>query len=97
MTSLLFYSYNFVQLTYFIHLFFFILSFQESAFEVNLESQEATDKPKKEKKEQLTKAQKRKITNRTDFKGERERGWDWVDVVKHLCQTGHQAQQQQQK
>jgi hypothetical protein len=40
------------------------------------------------KKEQLTKAQKRKLINRQDEKGEMVRGWNWVDVVKHLCQTG---------
>ncbi len=50
-------------------------------------NQQQTAKPK-EKKENLTKAQKRRITERTNFKGERERGWNWVDVVKHLCQTG---------
>ncbi|XP_046904847.1 RWD domain-containing protein 4 [Hypomesus transpacificus] len=43
---------------------------------------------KKERKEQLTKAQKRKMTSRTDNKGELPRGWDWVDVVKHLSKTG---------
>lgn len=43
---------------------------------------------KKEKKEQLSKAQKRKMTSRTDNKGELPRGWDWVDVVKHLSKTG---------
>lgn len=43
---------------------------------------------KKEKKEQLTKAQKRRIINRTDNKGELPRGWNWVDVIKHLSRTG---------
>lgn len=43
------------------------------------------------KKEQLTKAQKRKLINRQDEKGEMVRGWNWVDVVKHLCQTGRSA------
>ncbi|XP_060774028.1 RWD domain-containing protein 4 [Neoarius graeffei] len=38
---------------------------------------------KKEKKEQLTKAQKRKMIGRTD-KGELPRGWNWVDVIKHV-------------
>lgn len=47
------------------------------------------EKKVKEKKVQLTKAQKRRITERTDFKGERARGWDWVDVVKHLSKTGY--------
>lgn len=42
---------------------------------------------KKEKKEQLTKAQKRRITQQTNYKGERERGWNWIDVIKHLSQT----------
>ncbi|XP_051554369.1 RWD domain-containing protein 4 [Myxocyprinus asiaticus] len=37
---------------------------------------------KKEKKEQLTKAQKRKLIGRTDNKGELPRGWNWVDVIK---------------
>uniref|UniRef100_A0A8C9RZS7 RWD domain containing 4 n=1 Tax=Scleropages formosus TaxID=113540 RepID=A0A8C9RZS7_SCLFO len=43
---------------------------------------------KKEKKEQLTKAQKRKMTGRTDNKGELPRGWNWVDVIKQLSKTG---------
>ncbi|XP_039271884.1 RWD domain-containing protein 4-like isoform X2 [Styela clava] len=43
---------------------------------------------KKEKKEQLTKAQKRKLADRLNASGERARGWNWVDVVKHLSQTG---------
>ncbi|KAI7814962.1 putative RWD domain-containing protein 4 [Triplophysa rosa] len=37
---------------------------------------------KKEKKEQLSKAQKRKLIGRTDNKGELPRGWNWVDVIK---------------
>ncbi|XP_055540809.1 RWD domain-containing protein 4 [Wyeomyia smithii] len=41
-----------------------------------------------QKKEQLTKAQKRKQWDRVDNKGNRPRGWDWVDIVKHLSQTG---------
>lgn len=40
------------------------------------------------KKEQLSKAQKRKQWDRVDGKGDKPRGWDWVDVVKHLSQTG---------
>ncbi|GAB6030218.1 RWD domain containing [Chamberlinius hualienensis] len=43
---------------------------------------------KKEKKVQLSKAQKRKQFDRLDAKGELPRGWDWVDVVKHLSQSG---------
>lgn len=41
-----------------------------------------------QKKEQLTKAQKRKQWDRVDNKGNRPRGYDWVDIVKHLSQTG---------
>lgn len=47
-----------------------------------------TSAKKKEKKEQLSKAQKRRMVNRTDNKGELPRGWNWVDVIKHLSKTG---------
>ncbi|XP_066998058.1 RWD domain-containing protein 4 [Anabrus simplex] len=51
--------------------------------------QEHDLQPKKVvKKEQLSKAQKRKQWDRVDAKGDKPRGWDWVDVVKHLSQTG---------
>lgn len=40
------------------------------------------------KKEHLTKAQKRRQWDKSDGKGEKPRGWDWVDIVKHLSQTG---------
>ncbi|XP_053438708.1 RWD domain-containing protein 4-like [Nycticebus coucang] len=43
---------------------------------------------KKDKKEQLAKAQKRKLADKTDHKGELPRGWNWVDVVKRLSKTG---------
>lgn len=43
---------------------------------------------KKEKKEQLSKTQKRKLADKTDNKGELPRGWNWVDVIKHLSKTG---------
>lgn len=51
---------------------------------------------KKPKKEHLSKAQKRKQWNKTDGKGEKPRGWDWVDIVKHLSQTGSKAEQESQ-
>src|SRR5262245_56888864 len=37
---------------------------------------------------QMTKAQKRKMWDRAEGGtcGERERGWDWVDIIKHLSQ-----------
>lgn len=40
------------------------------------------------KKEHLSKAQKRRQWDRVEARGERPRGWDWVDIVKHLSQTG---------
>lgn len=40
------------------------------------------------KKEQLTKSQKRRMWERTDNQGNRLRGWNWVDIIKHLSQTG---------
>lgn len=43
---------------------------------------------KKDKKDQLSKAQKRKLAGRTDHRGELPRGWNWVDVIKHLSKTG---------
>ncbi|XP_013379098.1 RWD domain-containing protein 4 [Lingula anatina] len=48
---------------------------------------------KKEKKEQLTKAQKRRMFDKLDNRGEKPRGYDWVDVVKHLSQTGKQKEE----
>ncbi|XP_071790491.1 RWD domain-containing protein 4-like isoform X2 [Asterias amurensis] len=51
----------------------------------------------KEKKEQLTKAQKRKIANRTDHRGDLPRGFDWVDIVKHLSRTGFSKTQEGEK
>lgn len=43
---------------------------------------------KKEKKEHLTKAQKRRMWSRQNAAGERPRGYNWVDIIKHLSQTG---------
>ena len=51
-----------------------------------------SDVKPKEKKEQLSKSQKRRQWDRADGKGQRARGWDWVDVVKHLSQTGGKAE-----
>ncbi|PAA77682.1 hypothetical protein BOX15_Mlig022782g2 [Macrostomum lignano] len=44
------------------------------------------------KQEQMTKSQKRRLYDRLDNKGELPRGWDWVDVIRHLSQTGSQQQ-----
>ncbi|XP_053675297.1 RWD domain-containing protein 4 [Anopheles nili] len=49
---------------------------------------DAKDGKKESKREHLTKAQKRKQWDRVDSKGNRQRGWNWVDIIKHLSQTG---------
>ncbi|XP_033171548.1 RWD domain-containing protein 4 [Drosophila mauritiana] len=58
------------------------------ALKISDPNADAESKKKEPKKEHLTKAQKRRQWERTDHKGDRERGWDWVDLVKHLSQTG---------
>lgn len=47
------------------------------------------------KKEQMTKNQKRRLWDRTNNKGERERGWNWVDIIRHLSSTGHKEETQE--
>lgn len=44
---------------------------------------------KAHKKEKLTKAQKRRQWDQAAVGGERPRGWNWVDIVKHLSQCGN--------
>ncbi|XP_050345476.1 RWD domain-containing protein 4 [Nymphalis io] len=53
---------------------------------------EQTESKKPEKKEQMSKSQKRRAWDRAEIgrAGERPRGWDWVDIVKHLSQAPHQ-------
>lgn len=49
----------------------------------------ASKKAPTERKEQLTKAQKRRMWEKGGLDvGDRERGWNWVDVIRHLSQTG---------
>ena len=39
----------------------------------------------------MTKAQKRRMWDRMEAgakAGDRPRGWDWMDIIKHLSQTG---------
>uniref|UniRef100_A0A3B5KMD1 RWD domain containing 4 n=1 Tax=Takifugu rubripes TaxID=31033 RepID=A0A3B5KMD1_TAKRU len=43
---------------------------------------------KKDKKEHLTKAQKRRLISKKDNRGELPRGWNWVDVIKQLSKSG---------
>eukprot|EP00088_Acartia_fossae_P046594 TRINITY_DN5034_c0_g1_i2.p1 TRINITY_DN5034_c0_g1~~TRINITY_DN5034_c0_g1_i2.p1 ORF type:complete len:195 (-),score=55.25 TRINITY_DN5034_c0_g1_i2:262-846(-) len=51
------------------------------------DTQADSDKTKV-KKSQMTKAQKRRMWDKGGAEEDRSRGWDWVDVVKHLHQTG---------
>ena len=45
---------------------------------------------KKVKKEQMTKAQKRAQWKKGGInEDDRERGWNWVDIVRHLSQTAN--------
>lgn len=39
------------------------------------------------KKEHLTKAQKRRQWDQSCGGGEKPKGWDWVDILKHLSQV----------
>merc|ERR1712179_436432 len=54
---------------------------------LNIEN-DKDDVKKEEKKEQLTKSQKRRMWDRQNAAGEMARGWNWCDVIKHLSQTG---------
>ncbi|ODM95607.1 RWD domain-containing protein 4 [Orchesella cincta] len=55
----------------------------------NRENEPEPEAPKQEtRKEQMTKAQKRREWNKLDRDGKLLRGHDWVDVVRHLSQTG---------
>ncbi|XP_077299807.1 RWD domain-containing protein 4 [Arctopsyche grandis] len=56
---------------------------------ISVDAQE--DSKKQPKKEQLTKSQKRRAWDRAESGkgGEKPRGWDWVDIVKHLSQVPH--------
>ena len=58
----------------------------------NADLEEDQDSSKNVKKEQLTKAQKRRMWNRGGLDtDDRPRGWNWVDIVRHLSQTGGQS------
>ncbi|XP_071539456.1 RWD domain-containing protein 4 [Panulirus ornatus] len=65
-----------------------VIGVSEITSNVGLISVEEQGEGKKEKKEQLTKAQKRRLWDKQNASGERARGYNWVDIVKHLSQTG---------
>jgi len=56
--------------------------------EDNNQNLTTADAAPKTRKVQLSKQQKRKLFDQLNNKGERPRGWDWVDVIKHLSQSG---------
>ena len=60
----------------------------ETKCSVTENDDEETTAKTKVKKEQLTKAQKRAQWKKGGVNEEdRERGWNWVDIVRHLSQT----------
>lgn len=63
-------------------------SVAENMSTIQLKSNTESDSKPQAKKEQLTKAQKKKMWERSDNKGNKMRGWNWVDIIKHLSQTG---------
>ena len=59
---------------------------RETSEEVEVERTTKETSPLK--KDALTKAQKRKMWNKGGLDTEdRERGWNWIEIVKHLSQT----------
>ncbi|XP_011700267.1 PREDICTED: RWD domain-containing protein 4 [Wasmannia auropunctata] len=65
-----------------------------SKLKITEENQQVEETMRKPKKEHLSKAQKRRQWNKADGKGERQRGWNWVDIVKHLSQTGPRMEEE---
>ncbi|XP_069136569.1 RWD domain-containing protein 4-like isoform X2 [Argopecten irradians] len=66
----------------------------------NIQSEDKTEtndivetSKKKEKKEQLTKNQKRRLYEKLNAQGDRPRGHDWMDIIRHLSQTGGSAKE----
>ncbi|GAB1868958.1 RWD domain-containing protein 4A [Camponotus japonicus] len=70
------------------------INLHTSGLKITEENQQVEETIKKPKKEHLSKAQKRRQWNKADGKGERPRGWNWVDIVKHLSQTGPRSEQE---
>ena len=62
----------------------------ETKCSVDENDDDETTTKTKVKKEQLTKAQKRAQWKKGGVNEEdRERGWNWVDIVRHLSQTAN--------
>jgi predicted RND superfamily exporter protein len=56
--------------------------------EVEKMEEESEIKTAKLKPTQLSKAAKRRQADRLNAQGELPRGWNWIDIIKHLSQTG---------
>jgi len=66
----------------------FVENISEKVEKIALDDDENSEKVKV-KKEQYTKNQKRRMWDKGGInEDDRSRGWDWIDVVKHLHQTG---------
>ncbi|KAM7532805.1 hypothetical protein Aperf_G00000129004 [Anoplocephala perfoliata] len=63
---------------------------KEQAPELAMSGNAKTKNDKSQVDITLTKAQKRKQFDRLGADGNLPRGWNWVDVIKHLRQTGTQ-------
>lgn len=89
---ILFCIHSYLNLYSYIFVFWYSVTIFQLSEEKDLEvNRTEVNSKKKEKKEHLTKAQKRKLYNRFgNQQTEKPRGWDWVDVIKHLSQTGLQ-------
>eukprot|EP00731_Ephydatia_muelleri_P023028 Em0015g611a len=48
--------------------------------------QDGAMKQQKEKKEVLSKQAKRRLADRTNAQGELRRGWNWMDIIRHVTQ-----------
>ena len=61
----------------------------ETKLTVDTSQDDGGEGKSKVKKEQLSKAQKRSMWKKGGVNEEdRERGWNWVDLVRHLSQSG---------
>jgi len=66
----------------------FVENISDKVEKIDLDDDDDSEKVVK-KKEQFTKNQKRRMWDKGGInEDDRSRGWDWIDVVKHLHQTG---------
>jgi len=59
-------------------------------------TEEKEKSAEREAKSKMTKAQKRRMWDKVEAGakgGEKPRGWDWIDIIKHLSQTGSKEEE----